>query len=396
MTFGSDLFTEFVPSKDSEAVYRLLDAGANVVGKTNMESMASSFSSQFSDFAPVTNPRAPDHVAGGSSGGSAAAVVDGAVDVALGTDQGGLVRVPAALCGCVGHKPTFGRVPYDGAGSGGPTFDHIGPLARTVEDCARTLDVISGDRRTDVGSAPIPATNALSRIEDGTDSLTVGVLEEGFGHDGADPDLEATVRDALATFEEAGHELETVSVPWHLETPTIFTGLVPEIIASLIRDDGLGYYRRAAYFTEFGEAFAQARAEGIDAIPAALKVFVLLGRYAMTEDEQYHARAENLRNELTARYADRLEGIDVLAMPTTPRLAHEIVADPTTAEEIELAASGGENTKPFNLTGHPAASVPCGSVDGLPVGLMLVGRHFEDETVLAAAAEFERTLDVTL
>jgi len=398
LSCGSKVFEGFVPQFDATVIERLLNAGATIVGKTNLDGMAVSGSGELTATGPISNPRDDDCLAGGSSGGSAVSVIRGDADIALGTDQAGSIRTPASWSGCVGLKPTYGLVPYTGCVSGGPTYDHVGPLATTVLECARALEVIAGpDGRDPRPTHPDPG-GYVEGIHSDVDDLTIGVLNEGFGLEHSDDVVDDGVREAVDRFVELGASVKEVSVPRHEDGITVWLGVAWAESAALLRDNGAGYYLQGEYPTQLLLAFAsRQRARGDDFAPT-VKLKKLLGAYARENFHgYYHAKAQNLRRDLQAAYDDTLEEIDLLAMPTTPTRAFEKRED-LTRTEIVNRAQGKEgrthNTMPFNMTGHPALSLPCGTADGLPFGLMLVGRHLEDGTVLRAAHAFQKSYGV--
>jgi len=390
MTAGSKLFEGYVPSTDATVVTRLLEAGATVTAKLNMEDMAFSGSGELSATGPVTNPRSEDHIAGGSSSGSIAAVVDGDVDVALGGDQGGSIRIPAAWSGGVGHKPTHSLVPYTGIVGLGHSFDHTGPMATSVEDCALFLDVLAGKDPLDPRQGAVPTEEYAGALPGDPDEVTVGVLAEGFGHEESEEGVDAAVREALGEFERAGAELRELSVPMHLDGLPVWNAVVMEETAALVRDDGVGRYGKGYYDTGFADAFGRARRASADDYLSTVKLTLILGEY-MSERYRghYYTKAKNLARELTAAYDEALDEVDVLAMPTTPQTAHRQVDELDRLETIDRALNMLANTAPFDVTGHPAISVPAGTSRGLPVGLMLVGERFDDATVLRAASAYE-------
>ncbi|WP_144926224.1 amidase [Halorubrum salsamenti] len=395
-TFGSDVLSGYVPRYDATIVTRLLDAGASITAKLNMENLAFSGSGEMSAYGPVVNPHDDGHLAGGSSSGSAAAVASGLVDVAIGGDQAGSIRIPAAWCGCVGHKPTHGLVPYTGILGLGRTFDHTGPLASSVADCARVLDAIAGADPLDPRqNAAVPTQAYADRVESAPDAdgLTIGVLTEGFGHEESDPGVDETVREALDALDDAGATVTEVSVPMHRDGLAIWNGVANEGTTATIAGEGVGHFADGYYDTDLMAAFAEARRENADAYPPTIKLVATLGAYLSEEyHSRYYAKAQNLSRELSEAYDDALADVDVLAMPTTPQTAHERLDDPSMAQIISRAVDMLPNTAPFDVTGHPAVSVPAGASDGLPVGLMLVGEQFDDATPLAAARVAERTL----
>jgi amidase len=394
MTLGSKLFDGYVPTTDATIVTRMLDAGATVTAKLNMEDMAFSGSGELSATGPVLNPRSHDHIAGGSSSGSAAAVVNGDVDVTIGGDQGGSIRIPASWCGAVGHKPTHSLVPYTGIVGLGRSFDHAGPICTSVEDCARVLGVIAGKDPLDPRQGEVPTEDYTGALGGDPDGITVGVLAEGFGHEASEDGVEGAVHAALSTFEDAGAEVTEVSVPMHLDGPAIWTAIANEATAATVDAEGLGHFGKGFYDTGFADYFGKARRAHADDYLTTVKLTLVLGEYLADEYRgHYYAKGQNLARELTERYDEALADVDVLAMPTTPQTAHERREDLSRLEVIERALNMLPNTCPFDVTGHPAISLPCGTSDDLPVGLMLVGERFDDATVLRTAEAVERSVD---
>lgn len=390
MTLGSKLFEGYVPSTDATVVTRLLDAGATITGKLNMEDMALSGSGELSATGPVLNPRDPDYIAGGSSSGSAAAVATGDVDVAIGGDQGGSVRIPASWSGIVGHKPTHSLVPYTGIAGLGRSFDHAGPMCSTVEDCARVLEVVAGEDGLDPRQGHVPTQDYAGALGVDPETVTVGVLEEGFGHEQSEAGVDETVREALDAFEAAGAEVVEVSVPMHRDGMTIWNAIGLEAITATVDAEGLGHYGSGFYDTQFADAFGRARRAQADDYVTTMKLTLIAGQYLADEYRgHYHAKAQNLSRQLADAYDAVLEDVDVLAMPTTPQTAHELDRSISRVEAIDRALDMLPNTAPFDNTGHPAISVPAGTADGLPVGVMFVGDSFDDATVLQSAHAFE-------
>jgi amidase len=394
MTCGSKMFEGYVPREDATIVTRLLDAGAIITGKLNMEDMAFSGSGELSATGPVLNPRDDDYIAGGSSSGSIAAVIDGDVDVAIGGDQGGSVRIPASWSGGVGHKPTYSLVPYTGIAGLGRSFDHTGPMGTSVTDCARVLDVIAGADGFDPRQGATPTQDYTGALDGDPSDVTVGVVTEGFGHEESEPGVDETVRTALDRFADAGATVTEVSVPMHLDGLPIWNGVAIEETTATIEAEGIGHYGKGHYDTAFMDAFARSRRANADDYLTTLKLTLVLGQYLADEyRSHYYAKAQNLSRALADRYDDALADVDVLAMPTTPKTAHEHEPDLSRLEVIDRALNMLANTAPFDVTGHPALSVPCGTADGLPVGLMLAGERFDDATVLHAGDAFEESID---
>lgn len=393
MTCGSDVVDGYVPPEDSTLVSRLLSAGGTIVGKTNLDDMAFSGNGHSSSFGPMLNPHDTAHLSGGSSGGSAIAVATGEVTLALGSDQGGSIRAPASWSGVVGHKPTHGLVPYTGCVGIDNTIDHAGPMARDVETVAEALTVLAGKDPADPRQPEtVPTADYASALDGDVEGLDIAVLEEGFEQPEADPAVNEKVWAALDEFDQQGATVESVSVPMHADAADIYTVSLAEGLLAAIRGEGLGHNWKGWYNTDWAAAFGRRRREKGGEFPATVKLTLLLGAYASEEyRSEFYGTAMNLRSELTARYDTLLEEYDLIAMPTTPMTANEWKPDQDRLAFIGDAWTNLANTSAFNMTGHPSASVPVGTTDGLPVGLMLTGRPFEDGSVLNAAHAVENT-----
>lgn len=387
LTCGSKLLEGYVPSTDATVVERLLDAGGTITAKLNMTEFGVS---HLSATGPISNPRDDAYHAGSSSAGPAAAVVNGDVDLALGTDGGGSIRVPAAWSGCVGHHPTYGLVPADGVVGGTTgTLSCVGPLARTVRDCALALDVIADDNRTS-RTVPTEFTNPTDVLDEGVDDVTIGVVEEGFAE--ADPSVAEATREAVDTLADEGASVTELSIPWHSDAWYVQVALMIEETAGRARTEYVGHGTKGQYDVQLADAIGRARRAQADDLPARLKFSILMGQYLADEYYgRYYAKAQNLREEVTEAYDDALADVDVLAMPTTPTPANEITEADTRIEQQSLKPVVYSNTKPFNATGHPATSVPCGwTTNDLPIGLMLVGARFDDASSLRVAHAYQR------
>jgi amidase len=389
MTCGSHVVEGYVPNVDATLVTRLLDAGATVVGKTNMDDMGMGTTGH-SSFGPITNPHDDDYLAGGSSGGSAVVVANGEVDVAIGTDQGGSVRIPAAFCGVVGHKPTYDLVPYTGCVGLEHLIDHPGPMARDVETVARTLTTIAGSDEKDVRRpTTVPVEEYEAALDGDVSNLSIGLLEEGFDREDADSRVTERVREAVDALEADGATVEEVSVPLHTDAGAIHSVCQSEAIAATIRSQGVGHGWRGWYNTSWIESFGKFQQAQSDDFPATIKLSLLMGSYAARKyHSRYYAAGMNLYLELIEQYDALFEEYDVLAMPTVVQTAPRYDPERSQfdrARELETA----DNAAPFNRTGHPATSVPVGEVDGLPVGLQLVGPRFDDAMTLDAAYTVE-------
>lgn len=394
MSAGSLVLEGYVPDTDATIVTRLLDAGAEVVATLNLDNFAFSGAGDTSAQGATLNPHNPDHLAGGSSGGSAAALYYDNIDITIGGDQGGSIRIPASWCGVVGHKPTHSLVPYTGIAGIDATFDHAGPMARTVEDAALTLEVIAGKDPMDPRQGDVPVQAYTEALGKGVRGLRIGVLTEGFGFSVSQPDVDEAVRKAVGVFSELGAETTDVSVPDHREAGGIVWGLIAEGATAYLRSNGMGHHWSGLYNPSLAETLGKSLRVQSNDLPPTVKLVLLMGTYM---SEQYHgrmyAKAQNLRGGLRASYDRVLEGVDLLLMPTTPMKAHEHDPSLGTQRIIEHAWDMLGNTAPFDMTGHPAISIPCAKSGGLPVGLMLVGRHFDDATVFQAAHAFEQHVD---
>lgn len=392
MTCGSQVMEGYVPSRNATIVDRLLNEGARIVGKTNMDDMAFTGNGHSSAFGPTLNPHDDAYLSGGSSGGSAIAVLTGDVDVALGSDQGGSIRAPASWTGIVGHKPTHGLVPYTGCVGIEQTIDHAGPLAPDIETAARTLTVIAGRHPADPRQPASVPTEAYEDALDGDVSeLSIAVVSEGFDRPEHDERVNQRVRAGLDTLESLGATVEEVSLPIHADAMDIYTVALAEGFVAAVSGEGAGHNRKGRYDVSWVDAFGKyRRAQGGD-FPPSVKLTLLAGAYTSERyHSKYYAEAMNLREELTRTYEAYLDEFDVVAMPTTPQLAHEWVPDQDRFEFVADAWGNLANTAVFNMTGHPSLSVPVDPVDGLPVGLLLTGSHFADATVLNAGYALER------
>ena len=391
MSCASLVLDGYVPESDATIVTRLLDAGAEVVATLNLDNFAFSGAGDTSALGAVLNPHNPEYLAGGSSGGSAAGLYYDDIDITIGGDQGGSIRIPASWCGVVGLKPTHGLVPYTGIVGIDNTFDHVGPMSRTVADAALTLEVIAGKDPLDPRQGVVPVQSYTDALGQGATGLRIGVLSEGFGLAESEADVDAAVRKALDVFTELGAQTTEVSVPDHTEAAGIVWGLIAEGAAALLHSNGMGHHWEGLYNSSLAETLGKSRRAQANDFPPTVKLVLLIGTYVA---ERYHGRlygkAQNLRRVLRSSYDRALQEVDVLAMPTTPMKAHRYDPDIDIAGLLTHGWDMLNNTAPFNMTGHPAISIPCAKSNGLPVGLMLVGRHFDDATLFRVAQAFEQ------
>jgi amidase len=393
MMNGTAVLEGYVPEADATIVARILDAGGEIVGKAVCESLCFSGSSFTSDTGPVRNPHDPAFSAGGSSSGSAALVVAGECDMAIGGDQGGSIRIPASWSGAYGLKPTYGLVPYTGAFPIELTLDHLGPIAATVHDVALLLDVLAGEDGLDPRQRGVRTDRYVEALGRDAAGLRIGVVRDGFGRADSQPDVDEAVRAAAERFTGLGVTVREIELPAHRDGPAIWNGIATEGAAMLmVRGNGMGTNWKGAYGTSLLDAFARGRLSRPDDLSDTVKLVILAGQYLQDAYHgRYYAKAQNLARTLTAAYDAALRDVDLLLMPTIPMKATRLPAAGATREErLALALGMIGNTAPFDVSGHPAMNVPCARSEGLPVGLMLVGRTWEDATVLRAAHAFEQ------
>jgi amidase len=399
MMNGTSVLEGYVPDVDATLVTRILDAGSTILGKAVCESLCFSGGSHTSDTGPVRNPHDPRRTTGGSSSGSAALVAAGAVDMAIGGDQGGSIRIPSSWCGIYGLKPTYGLVPYTGAFPIELTLDHVGPMARTAADVALLLEAIAGPDGLDPRQRAGLHGEAYSQTLTGdVRGLRFGLVQEGFGWDGlSEADVDAGVTTAARAFERLGAAVMTVSIPWHREGMHVWTPIAVEGATMLmVAGNSMGTNWKGHYTTGLLDIFARGWQSRADDLSETTKLVVLLGQYMQNRYHgRYYAKAQNLARTLTAAYDEALRTCDLLVMPTLPLQA--TLLPPASASREEYVARALEmipNTCPFDVTGHPAINVPCGMARGLPIGMMLIGRHGADATVLRAADAYQRHLAV--
>lgn len=395
MMNGAEVLEGYVPEQDATIVTRVLDAGGEIVGKAVCEHLCFSGSSFTSDTGPVHNPHDPAFSAGGSSSGSAALVVAGECDMAIGGDQGGSIRIPSSWCGAYGLKPTYGLVPYTGGFPIELTLDHLGPIAATVRDTALLLEAIAGEDGLDPRQRDVRVDRYVAALDQGAAGLRVGIVPEGFGWDGlSQPDVDEAVRAAADRFVGLGATVRELSVPMHLDGIHVWNGIAVEGAATLmVRGNAMGTNWKGHYTTSLLDAYARGRLTRADDLSDTVKLVVLAGQYMQDAYHgRYYAKAQNLARTLIAAYDSALREVDLLLMPTIPLKASRLPAEDASREErVARALEMIPNTAPFDVSGHPAMNVPCAMSEGLPVGLMLVGRHWEDALVLRAAHAFEQT-----
>jgi amidase len=396
MLNGSAVLEGFVAEIDASVVTRLLDAGAEIAGKAHCEDLCASAGSHTNVTGAVHNPHRRGHSAGGSSSGSAVLVACGDVELAIGGDQGGSIRVPSALCGTVGMKPTFGLVPYTGIASIEASIDHAGPITRDVGDNARMLEVIAGPDGCDhrQSGVDVPEGGYTRELDDGAAGLRVALLSEGFSLPNAMPAVDACVRRAAEVLSRAGAEIEETSVPMHREGSVYTLPLLVEgLHHTLAHGDGYGA-GIDVYAPAYMERMRRWREHARRLSPLPITLVLAGGLLERRYGRRYYGKAANWARRMRAAYDAVLTEADCLLLPTCPITAPPL-PEPGAGilERFARATETSGNTQIFDVTHHPALSVPCGVVDGLPVGMMLVGRHGDEALLYRVARTFEASGD---
>ena len=386
-TASSRMLEQYVPPYDATAIERLHAAGAIVIGKTNCDEFAMGSSTENSAFGVTRNPWALDRIPGGSSGGSAAAVAARMVPLALGSDTGGSIRQPAALCGIVGLKPTYGRVSRYGLIAFASSLDQIGPIATTVADAALALSVLAGADARDATTSREPAAAFTDALTNDVRGLRVGVPRSLLA-EGVEPGVATTFEEALNALREAGAELVDVSLPHSRHAIAVYYLVAnAEASSNLARYDGVRYgFRAPVDQGGLGAMYDATRDRGFG---AEVKRRIMLGTYVLSAGyyDEYYLKAQKVRTLIRRDYEEAFARADVIAMPTSPTTAFRLgerTSDPISMYLADVF------TVSANLTGLPAVTVPCGFAEGLPVGLQLTGRAFDEATTLRIADAYER------
>ncbi|WP_439105737.1 Asp-tRNA(Asn)/Glu-tRNA(Gln) amidotransferase subunit GatA [Congregibacter sp.] len=386
---GSRMLDGFTPPYDATVVERFREAGAVLIGKTNMDEFAMGSSNENSFYGPCLNPWDTNRVPGGSSGGSAAAVAAGLVAAATGTDTGGSIRQPAAFCGITGLKPTYGLVSRLGMIAYASSLDQGGPMARSAEDCAILLQVMAAHDPRDSTSAKRPLENYRDQLQQPVEGLRIGIPKEYFG-EGLDSGVAAVIEAALKEYEALGATLHEISLPrTALSIPAYYVVAPAEASTNLSRYDGVRYGHRCENPSDLEDLYTRSREEGFG---DEVQRRILVGTYALSSGyyDAYYKKAQQVRRLIAGDFASAFESVDVIAGPTTPGVAFELGSktnDPTAMYLEDIY------TLSVNLAGLPAMSLPAGFSNGLPVGLQLIGQHFDEARLLATAHQFQQRND---
>jgi aspartyl-tRNA(Asn)/glutamyl-tRNA(Gln) amidotransferase subunit A len=389
-TASSRILDQFVAPYDATVVSRLERAGAVIVGKTNCDEYAMGSSNENSAYGPVRNPWAADRTPGGSSGGSAAAVAARCVPLALGSDTGGSIRQPGSFCGVLGFKPTYGRVSRFGLLAFASSLDQIGPFGRTAADVALSMSVLAGPDPRDATTSATPVPDFSAALTGNVKGVRIGV-PRAFVSEGVDAGVRTTFDQALETLTEAGATLVDVELPHaKFAIPVYYLVATAEASSNLARYDGVKYgYRSPAGKDGLKALYSHSRDEGFG---AEVKRRIMLGTYVLSAGyyDAFYLKAQQVRTLLRRDYDQAFQKADVVAMPTSPTPAFTLGEKTDDPLQMYLA---DVFTVSANLTGAPAVSIPCGFTSGLPVGLQLIGRMFDEEMLLRVADAYERLTD---
>jgi amidase len=392
MMHGSKVLEGFVPDIDATIVTRVLDAGGTVVGKAACEDLCFSGSSHTSALGMIKNPHKPTHSSGGSSSGSAVVVAIGEADMAFGGDQAGSIRTPSCWSGVYGMKPTHGLVPYTGIFNVELTLDHTGPMCATVEDVARLLKVVAGSDGYDPRQVDVKTQDYMSALGKGVKDMNIARLREGFGRPESEAAVDGRVEAAIEEFRSLGATVSDVSIPMHLDGVHIWNVIGVEGSTMLmVRGNAAGTNWQGYYDTALLDAYANGWRSRANELPETVKFVIFLAEHMQRRYHgRYYAKAQNLRRRLREAYDRVLGDYDLIAMPTLPMQARKLPGPDCSREEnLTRALEMIGNTSPFNCTGHPAINVPCGMANGLPIGMMLVAKRFDEASIIRAAEAFE-------
>jgi amidase len=395
MMNGAATLEGYMPNIDATIVERILDAGGTIVGKSHCENFCLSGGSHTNATGAVHNPHKMGYSAGGSSSGSAALVAAGEVDMAIGGDQGGSIRMPSSFCGTYGMKATHGLVPYTGIMPIEIYVDHTGPITANVSDNALLLEVLAGNDGYDPRQYNVKTHAYTKSLEGGVKGMKIGIVTEGFQQPNAEAVVNEKVRAAAKRLGDLGADVSEVSIPWHMLGGALWMPIgVEGLTQTMMHGDGYGVSRPDLYVTSLMDFHRNWRTRANE-MSETTKLFTLFGTYIRKHyGSRYYGKAMNLTRLLTAAYDAALAEYDLLLMPTTAIKATKLPAPDASREEIiELAFNMIANTAPFDISHHPAMAIPCGMADGLPISMMLIGKHYDEPTIYKAAYAFEQSGD---
>ena len=395
MMNGASVLEGYVPDVDATIVTRILDAGGIIAGKATCEYLCLSGGSHTNATGAVHNPWKKGYAAGGSSSGSAALVAAAEVDMAIGGDQGGSIRIPSSFCGCYGMKATHGLVPYSGVFPIEMTIDTVGPITANVADNALLLEVIAGADGLDPRQYNPTTHSYTAALGKSISDIRIGVLREGFGRPESEPEVDACVRRAAEKLRSLGAQVSDVSIPGHLQAPACWTAIAVEGLQDLMMDgNAAGTNYRGLFQLSLVDYFAHWRTRA-DELSPSLKICMFMGEYFQTYYRgRFYGKAQNISRRLRGEYDKMFTDCDLLLMPTVPMKAQPLPpADASLDLLIQRAFEMIGNTTVFSLLGHPAMSMPCGLSEGLPIGMMLVANYYNEPAIYRAAHAFEQAGD---
>ncbi len=385
-TCASKMLANYIPPYNATVVERLLSAGSVIVGKTNMDEFAMGSSTETSAYGPTQNPVKKGYVPGGSSGGSAAAVASGESIIALGSDTGGSIRQPAAFCGVLGFKPTYGRVSRYGLVAYASSLDQIGPICKCVEDCAMLLNHISGHDPRDTTSAPVPCPDFMASLNQDINGIRIGLPKEYF-IEGLDKGVKDKIMDAVNLLQKNGAKIDEISLP-HTKyaISTYYLIATAEASSNLARYDGVKYGHRSKEGFSIIDMYEKTRAEGFG---REVKRRIMLGTYVLSAGyyEAYYLKALKVRTLIKKDFEEAFSKVDCIITPVSPVLPFKIgerVDDPLKMYLVDIY------TASLNLSGLPGMSMPCGYADGFPVGIQFISKAFDETTILKIAHTYQR------
>ncbi|MAD45655.1 MAG: Asp-tRNA(Asn)/Glu-tRNA(Gln) amidotransferase GatCAB subunit A [Oceanospirillaceae bacterium] len=386
---GSKMLSNFAAPYDATVVEKFNQAGAVSLGKLNMDEFAMGSSNESSFYGPVANPWNKDHVPGGSSGGSAAAVAAGFVPGATATDTGGSIRQPAAFCGVTGIKPTYGRVSRWGMIAYASSLDQGGCITRNAEDAAMMMNIMAGYDAKDSTCVEQPVPDYTSTLNDSLEGMTIGLPKEYFSSD-LSADMQQAVRDAISEYEKLGASIKEVSLPnARLAIPAYYIIAPAECSANLSRMDGVRFGYRCDDPQDINDLYKRSRGEGFG---GEVKRRIMIGAYALSAGfyDAYYKKAQQVRRLIKNDFSAALKEVDILAAPVSPTPAFK--RGEKTSDPVEMYLED-IFTISLNLAGMPGMSIPCGQVNNLPVGLQLIGDYFAEDRLLNAAHKFQQATD---